>query len=154
MTARVYSFDASEEETLKKLLAYDPYLDTSLIPNIPKDWSDKKYMAAHPELKDEIERKKKEAEDAAAKLRSDPEANIIFARQDYKIKDGRAVGLDEGKSYLYISASDEFLSGAEAKLKKNLKSILRASPDEERKVIAYVEEEREKSEEGLGLIFG
>ncbi len=89
-----------------------------------------------------------------AALKDDPQANVIFTRQDYSIKDGISVGLDRSKYYLYLSASDEFLAGADKKLKASLKSVARADPETETKVISLVEGERESSEQGLGAIFG
>ncbi len=89
-----------------------------------------------------------------AKLKADPEANIIFARQDYWIKDGISLGLDREKYYLVISAVDEFLESADKKLKKDIPGITRADPDTEQKVISEIEKERNASESGLGAIFG
>ncbi len=58
---------------MKKLLEYDPYLDKSLSP------------------------------EQLSKLKDDSYANIIFARQDYWIKDGISLGLDREKNYLILS---------------------------------------------------
>lgn len=124
MTARVYSCKAEEAQTLKKMLEYDPYLDKSL------------------------------SEAQLAALKSDPNANIIFARQDYQLKDGISLGLDRDTYYLYLSAVDEFLEQGEKKLKESIKSFQRVDPELEKKVIATLEGERKESEEGLGLIFG
>jgi hypothetical protein len=150
MPARVYILNASDAPALKKLLEYDPYLDTNLIPKSPKEWDDPEYVKAHPE----VEAKIKEADGAVNKLREDKELNIIFARQDYMIKDGMSLGLDREKSYLYLSAEEDFMGGAEAKLKKNISSIQRAPEDIEKQIISTVDEERQKSDEGLGFIFG
>ena len=124
MSARIYICDAIENSALNKLMSYDPYLDKTL------------------------------NEQQIIELKKDPDANIIFARQDYMIKDGISVGLERDKYYLYISASDEFLEKADKKLKSSIKSIKRADPEIEKTVIAIVEGERESSEEGLGSIFG
>lgn len=124
MSVRVYICDATENSALNKLMSYDPYLDKTL------------------------------NEQQIIELKKDPEANIIFARQDYMVKDGISVGLERDKYYLYISASDEFLEKADKKLKSSIKSIKRADPETEKIVIAIVEGERESSEEGLGSIFG
>lgn len=88
------------------------------------------------------------------KLRSDPDANIIFTRQTYQLKDGVSLGLDRDKYYLYINASDEFFARAEAKLKKSAPSAARAQPDTERQIIETLDNERKRSEQGLGSIFG
>ncbi|MEM0086787.1 MAG: hypothetical protein QW774_02790 [Candidatus Micrarchaeaceae archaeon] len=124
MVARVYSCDIADLPALKKMLEYDPYLDKNL------------------------------TEDDLKKLRDDKDANIIFARQDYVLKDGVSLNLDKGKYYLYINASPEFMESAEKKLKSNISSISRLNPEDERKVIEAVEDERSKAEFGFGSIFG
>ena len=139
---------------MKKLLEYDPYLDPNIAFKIPKEWDDPKYFEAHPEKKAEADQKIKESEEALSKLRNDKEANIIFARQDYQIKDGVSMGLDREKSYLYLAADEEFLSAAEPKLKKTIASIERVSPEVESQIIDTIEKERQKADTGLGLIFG
>ncbi len=88
------------------------------------------------------------------KMKADEDANIIFARQDYWIKDGISLGLDRDKYYIVISAVEEFLNKAEPKLKKTIPGIKRADPEIEAKVIAEIEKERNESESGLGMIFG
>lgn len=107
-------------------MEYDPYLDKSKTP------------------------------EQLAKLKEDPNSddNVIFARQDYWIKDGVSLGLDRDKYYLIISAVDQFLEKAEPKLKRSIQSIQRADPDTEAKVTLDMENERNQSESGLGMIFG
>jgi hypothetical protein len=105
-------------------MEYDPYLDKSL------------------------------GEEQLSKLKDDAQANIIFARQDYMIKDGISTNLDTKKCYLYLSASEEFLELADKKLKVSLKSIARADTETEAKVISIIETEMSDSDAGLGLIFG
>ncbi|MCL4365210.1 MAG: hypothetical protein M1569_00745 [Candidatus Marsarchaeota archaeon] len=124
MPTRVYECDSKESEALKKIMSYDPYLDKS---------------KSNADL---------------AKLNEDPDANIIFARQDYWIKDGMALGLDRNKVYLIISAVDDFLNKAEQKLKKDVPDIKRAEPESESKIVGEIERERKESESGLGMIFG
>ncbi|MCL5008274.1 MAG: hypothetical protein M1156_00065 [Candidatus Marsarchaeota archaeon] len=124
MPSQVYVCDASEANDLKRLMEYDPYLDKNL------------------------------NEQQLADLKDNDDANTIFARQDYSIKDGISINLDSQKYYLYISASEEFLARAEKKLKANIKSIKRADKETEDKVINLVEGERQQSEEGIGSIFG
>jgi oligoendopeptidase F len=152
--ARVYVLNSSDVAALKKILEYDPYLDPNLIPKTPKEWDDPKYMEKHPELKAEAEKKKKESEDALSRLKNDKELNTIFARQDYQIKDGISLGLDREKSYLYLNADEAFLDAGEAKLKKNITSLQRAPKEVENQIIDRIEEERQKSDQGLGFIFG
>ncbi len=154
MAARVYVLDSAEAPALKKMLEYDPYLDQGAIPSMPKEWSDAKYRSEHPELAQQIEEKEKEISGALDRLKNDKEANIIFARQDYQLRDGIGIGLERGKSYLYISADDSFLDGADAKMKKNFKSIERADAETEQKVIGIIEDERNRTDAGIGLIFG
>ncbi len=93
-------------------------------------------------------------EEQLVKLKDDVQANVIFARQDYNIKDGISLNLDEKKVYLYLSAVEEFLEKADKKLKSSIKSIARADAETETKIISIVETERSQSEQGLGLIFG
>lgn len=120
----MYLCDAKDSASLKKLLEYDPYLDKSM------------------------------STEQLSKLKDDADANIIFARQDYWLKDGIGLGLDREKYYLILSAVDEFLEKAEAKLKRLVPSIKRADPDIEEKVVSEQEKERGESESGLGMIFG
>ena len=89
-----------------------------------------------------------------AKMKEDKEANIIFARQDYQIKDGLSLGFDREKSYLYLSADDAFLEAGETKLKKSITSLQRAPKEIENQIIDGIEHERQKSDQGLGFIFG
>ncbi len=109
---------------MKKLLEYDPYLDKGL------------------------------NEQQLLELKSNPDANVIFTRQDYLLKDGISMNLDREKYYLYINAQDDFLEQGEKKLKARIKSIERASPELESKIISDIESERKESEQGIGSIFG
>ena len=124
MPAVVYECDASEANELKKFIEYDPYLDKSL------------------------------SEEALKKLNSDKEANLIFSRQEFSLRDGASLGLPKGKFYLYINANDDFLKGADDKLKKRFKSVKRPPKDEEQKFIYIVEEEHNKGNAGISAIFG
>ncbi len=124
MPVRVYVCDASDLEKLKALMEYDPYLDKSI------------------------------PEDQIAGMKSDKETNIIFARQDYQIKDGASLGMDPNKCYLYLNANEDFLNNAEPKLVKNVASARRAEKETEDKVISLIETEISNSEMGIGSIFG
>lgn len=154
MSIRVYVLNEADATGLKKLLEYDPYLDPNLTPKIPDSWYDEEYLKKHPEIAKEAAEKKKATEEILNKLKNDEAANIIFARQDYVLKDGLSLGLDRSKYYLYLSADDDLLSKDELKLKKNTASLARADSETEKKVIAAIDNERQKSEEGLGFIFG
>ncbi len=124
MPARVYTCGSEDASALEKLMSYDPYLDMSL------------------------------SEQQIAALKDNESANVIFARQDYNIRDGISTNLDVKKYYLYLSASDEFLEKADKKLRESIKSIARADKVTEDKVIALVEGDRQQSELGVGSIFG
>jgi len=121
---------------------------------MPKELSDPKYLEAHPEAKEQADKISKEIDEALARLKSDKELNIIFARQDYEIKSGAELGMDPNKQYLYLDFSDDLWDLAEKKLKNAVKSIQRLDQESEKKVIAAIEEERTRSEEGFGLLFG
>ncbi|MDE1860898.1 MAG: hypothetical protein KGH72_04255 [Candidatus Micrarchaeota archaeon] len=105
-------------------MAYDPYLDKSL------------------------------SEEQLNTIRKDEQANVIFARQDYQIKDGLSLGLERERCYLIISATDDFLDKADKKLKASVPGIKRVDPELEKRIVATVEDERHESEQGLGMIFG
>jgi hypothetical protein len=124
LAIRVYAFDYAEMQELKKMLEYDPYIDSSL------------------------------SDEDLQRIRKDPDANTIFARQDYVIKDGGYLGLAREDGYLYIKADEEFLAMGEKKLKKSIKSIRRADPDVEKRMAESIDKERAEAEKGLGFIFG
>lgn len=152
MPARVYVCEKSEAEELKKALSYDPYLDPSLIP--PSATPSKK----EGELTDEERRLMAEREKTVAenlkKLSESLKGRIIFARQDYSLRDGASLGLNDGMVYLYLSAPDDFLDGAEERFRKEFKSVKRAGKEDEAKVIGIIKEEEEKANTGFGSIFG
>lgn len=115
---------SEDAQELKRLLEYDPYLDKSM------------------------------SEEQLARLKTDEDANIIFARQDYMLKDGISIGLDRERYYLYLNANDEFMEKAEKKLKSKIKSIERVDQNTESQIIEDIESERRSSEQGIGSIFG
>ena len=123
MPARVYICPIEKENELKKMLEYDPYLD--------------------PKIKEED----------LKKLREDEMANIIFARQDYVLKEGASINMDPSKCYLFLNAQDSFFDKAEKKL-KSIEGLERAKPDIELKVIMFIDDERKRADEGFGSIFG
>ena len=154
IAARAYSFETSELETLKKLLEYDPYLDSALIPKVPKDYDDPAYLKKHPEEIEKATELRKQADEAMQKLKSDADANIIFARQDYLIKEGTQFGLEASRQCLYLSAPDDFMYKAEKKLMRVVPSVKRLEPEMERKAIEAIDAERKQAKQGLGFIFG
>lgn len=80
-------------------------------------------------------------------------SKIIFVRQEYSVRDGAGLGL-KGDFYLYLNAADEFLKGAEERFAKEFKTIKRATPEEEKKIIDVIRAEKDKAAEGFGSIFG
>ncbi len=153
MPARVYVCEKSEAEELKKALSYDPYLDPNLIPAsvTPKD---KKESDLSEEERKQIAEREEVVAENLKKLHESLQGRIIFARQEYSLRDGASVGLNEGMVYLYLSAPDEFLNGAEERFKTEFKSVKRASKEEETKVIETIKEEEERANSGFGSIFG
>jgi hypothetical protein len=138
MSERVYEFDRSEEEKLKKMLAYDPFTDPSVIPH------SKGSNEGAPSSESNI-----------AKLaEKDKYYDVIFARQEYSLREGASVGLAPDKVYLYLKAKDEFFPRAEEKLKANFSSFKRASQEVESKLVTFIKEEQERSNEGFGMLFG
>ena len=128
-------------EQLKKVLAYDPYTDPNIIPPIPEKMTDEELKAREEKI---AEAKKRLPEGALT---------IIFGRQEYSIKDGPGVGL-KGDFYLYLNASEEFLKGAEGRFSREFKTVKRAEPDDESKVIGILKAEKDRAAEGFGSIFG
>ncbi|MGC8652193.1 MAG: hypothetical protein ACP5UH_03005 [Candidatus Micrarchaeia archaeon] len=137
---RVYSFDKAEEEKLQHMLAYDPYTDPSVIPPAGKG--------------EDPEREKAIKANLEKLMQSDKFFDVIFARQEYSLREGSSMGMDEGKVYLYIKAGEDFLAKAEEKLKQNFQSFKRVDEAEEQKVISFIKEEQDRSNAGFGLIFG
>ncbi len=150
--ARVYECDKSEAEELKKVLAYDPYLDTNLIP--PSSSKEKKESELTDEERRQMLERDKQIEENLKRLRESLKGRIIFTRQEYSLRDGASVGLRDNIIYLYLNAPDEFLDGAEQRFKEEFKTIKRASKEEEDKVIGVIKEEEERANMGFGSIFG
>ncbi|MGC8629320.1 MAG: hypothetical protein ACP5T4_03905 [Candidatus Micrarchaeia archaeon] len=121
---------------------------------MPSEWSDSAFLQKHPELKEKAEALSKQIDEAMNKLKNDKEMNVIFARQDYEIKTGGELGLDPSLEYLYLDFPDEQWELAEKKLKAAAKTMKRLSSEEEQKALEAISEEREKSDQGLGFIFG
>ncbi len=141
LTERVYVFEKAEAEPLKKVLSYDPFTDTNIIPPAPEKMTPEEMKARESKIE---EAKKKLPEGALT---------IIFSRQEYSIKDGAGAGL-KGDLYLYLNASDDFLKGAEGRFSREFKTVKRADPSDEAKIIEAVKADKDKAAEGFGLIFG
>lgn len=84
-------------------------------------------------------------------LEADPYAEDSFARTGYKIRDGASLEEDKDKTYLYISASEDFLKKADEKLKNIAKPL---EGEKAEKIIGKIKKEEESAESGLGSIFG
>ena len=81
-------------------------------------------------------------------LEADPYAEDSFARVGYKVKDGASVDADGEKTYVYISASDEFLKKADEKLKEFAKP---AAQDIQDKVQKKIKEEEDTVAAGVSM---
>lgn len=81
-------------------------------------------------------------------LEADPYADDSFARVGYKVKDGVSVGEDREKTYVYISASDEFLKKADERLKDVAKP---ASDEVQKRVIKKIEDEEDTVAAGVSM---
>ncbi|MFH1470195.1 MAG: hypothetical protein ABIF01_00440, partial [Candidatus Micrarchaeota archaeon] len=69
-------------------------------------------------------------------LETEPYAHVSFARQGYKLKEGKMVGGEEGKYYLYIKGELDFFKWGEDQVKAaNIASFARAKKEIEEKVI-------------------
>ncbi len=154
MPEHVYSFDKEVMEKLSKALSYDPYLDKNLLPDMPKEFEDKKYMEEHPEMKEKKDEIEKRIQEAKRRLNEDKSLNVIFARQEYSLRDGSSLGLDKDKCYLYIKANDEFIASAEERLKNEYDSFVKADSATSEKVISTIHDEEDRANAGFGSIFG
>lgn len=128
-------------EQLKKVLSYDPFTDPKIIPPAPEKMTPEEAKA------------REEGIAAAKKALPEGALTFIFGRQEYSIKDGPSVGL-KGDFYLYINASDDFLKGAEGRFSREFKTIKKADPADEQKVIVAIKAEKDTAAEGFGSIFG
>jgi len=86
-------------------------------------------------------------------LEEDPYGDRSFARQGYKLKEGRAIGGEQSKYYLYIKADADFFKAAEEKL-KGVNSFKRSEKKLEESIVKKIEEEEGSAEQGFGAIFG
>lgn len=81
-------------------------------------------------------------------LEADPYAEDSFARAGFKVKDGVSVGADNDKAYIYISASDDFMKKADARLKDLAKH---APADVEKRVSQKIQEEEDTVAAGVSM---
>lgn len=84
-------------------------------------------------------------------IEADPYSQDSFARVGYKLKEGKILGEEAGKYYLYIKSSEDFIKKADEKL-KGLCAV--AAKEVELRVVEKILEEEEAAEKGLGDIFG
>ncbi len=124
MPVRVYECAAEESEAVKRILEYNPAMDKSI--------TLEEYNAL---LKDEYK-------------------GVIFSKQECLMKEGRDAGMNDGKYYIYINAGEEFLESAEKRFKHDFKTVKRASPESERKIIELIKSEESRVNSGVGAIFG
>jgi len=97
----------------------------------------------------------KEQGKAKALLENEPYADVSFARQGYKLKEGAGVGGEKGKYYAYMKAEPDFFAWAEKQFAAaEIPSLKRAAKDVEAKVAASIEAEEGAAEVGMGSIFG
>jgi len=88
-------------------------------------------------------------------LKADPYAELSFAKQGFKLKEGKSVGGAGDKLYLYTSGEDAFFKYAEGKLKEGgVESCTRCASDLESKIVKQIHDEDSSAEQGLGAIFG
>jgi len=88
-------------------------------------------------------------------LEKDAYADVSFAKQGYKLKEGKMVGGEAGKYYIFIKAEPDFFNWAEEKFKESeITSLKRAPKETEAKVTAAIEAEDNAAEVGMGSIFG
>lgn len=150
MPIYVFVCDKSEILKLEKALAYDPYLDTSIIPSLP----DIELEKLSKEQKDTFEKESNERLKKLAQLKADPYFDVIFARQEYEVLNGTMLGLNNNNYYIYLKANQEFLDKAQNKLKQMFTSVHRAEKEIEDKVILFIDERNNKAQAGFGAIFG
>ncbi len=151
MPERVYECSKAESEELKKVLSYDPYLDNNTLPPQIKPADPENPT---PEEKAAMEAREKQVAEELRKLETSPKGRIIFARQEYSLRDGASMGLNKDVMYLFLSAPDDFLKGAEERFGTEFKTIKRAQKPDENKVIGIIRDEEEKANAGFGSIFG
>ncbi|VVC01324.1 Uncharacterised protein [uncultured archaeon] len=84
-------------------------------------------------------------------LEAEPYAADSFARVGYKLRDGKALGEDEKKLFIYMSGSADFIKKADEKLK-----AVAAPPKSEieQRIITKIKAEEEAAEGGFGSLFG
>src|SRR3989338_772305 len=82
-------------------------------------------------------------------LKANPYADVSFSKQGYKLKEGRLIGGDAGKLYLYLEGGDDFFKHAEAKFKEaDLEDCKRCSSELESKIIKQIHDEDSSAEHG------
>ncbi len=89
-------------------------------------------------------------------LEADPYAPDSFARTGYQVKDGKLLGAEAGKTYLYISVEDEALGASFKKrlIDAKVESLKEVSGEEKDKAVSAIEGEGDSAASGFGSIFG
>jgi len=84
-------------------------------------------------------------------LEADPYKEGSFARVGYKVKDGATIEEEGGKTYVYISASEDFVKKAD-ELLKDLATPMKE--DDAKRISKKISDEEEAAGAGVGSIFG
>ncbi len=84
-------------------------------------------------------------------LEADPYAEDSFARVGYTLKDGAVLDEEKGKTYLYISASEDFIKKADERLKDVAGPVPK---DMEERIGKKIKDEESEAESGFGSLFG
>ena len=89
-------------------------------------------------------------------LEADPYAPDAFARTGYQVKDGKTLGAEAGKTYLYISVEDASLAAVFKKRLEEAKieSLKEVEGAEKERVVSSIEAEGDNAASGFGAIFG
>ncbi len=124
MPSRVYECGQEEVEAARRMLDYNPATDKSI------------------------------TLDEYNELLKDKYKGVIFSKQECYVREGREAGIQDGKYYIFINASEEFLGRAEERFAHEYKTIRRASPEAEQKITDLINAEQSRVNSGVGAIFG
>lgn len=84
-------------------------------------------------------------------LETDPYAEDSFARVGYKMRDGASLEEEKDKTYIYISASDDFIKKADEKLKDVAKPL---EGEKAKRIVEKIQKEEESVGSGIAKFFG
>ncbi len=83
-------------------------------------------------------------------LEAEPYADDSFARVGYIMREGKVLGEDAAKLYVFMNAADDFVKKADEKLKGVLSLTIVSGADEIR-IITKIEEMENNAQSGLSL---